>query len=222
MVDFIKYTPQTANNWSRAYAETQKERPWALPRMIESMNSSQVEGKVWLGKELIKLQVVPEHVALLGGWYAHYMTSILIDNVGAKFVTNFEIDHDAHYISFKYNRRYKEKEQYRSMRRDIMLKSLKGVLNLEGEKTDEQTYDVVVNTSCEHMYPMWKFREINPQLQDSLLVLQSTNYTRNCPDHINPVESEEELIDQARLLEVWYSGKKILENKMTRFLVIGK
>ena len=108
------------------------------------------------------------------------------------------------------------------MRRDIMLKSLKGVLNLDDEKTDEQTYDVVVNTSCEHMYPMWKFREINPQLEDAIYVLQSTNQTEECPDHINTVEEPEQLAEQARLMEVWFTGKKVLQNGFTRFMVIGK
>ena len=188
------------------------------------MNASQVEGKLWLGNQLIKLGVVPDHVALLGGWYAHYLTAILIDNVGAKYVTNFEIDHDAHFISFKFNRRYKdEPRKYRSMRRNVMDKSLRYVKTLDDtQEKDAQVYDVVVNTSCEHMFPMWKFRELNPQLEDSLFVLQSTNQTENCPDHINPVENEDELIEQARLMDVWFSGKKKLLNGFERFLVIGK
>ena len=219
VVDHIIYTPETTNNWMAAHNQTQKERPWAYERLMDSFTSSQLEGKLWLGDEMKKLEIKPKKVAVLAGWYAHYLTAILIDNLGAELVVNFEIDEDAHFISFKFNRRYKDAGKYKSMRKNVMFQKLMTDAALENK---EDPYDVVVNTSCEHMYPMWKFREINPQLQDSLLVLQSTNYTRNCPDHINPVESEEELIDQARLLEVWYSGKKILENKMTRFLVIGK
>ena len=48
MVDHIPYNPLTANNWTRAYMETQRERPWAFERLVESMNASQVEGKLWL------------------------------------------------------------------------------------------------------------------------------------------------------------------------------
>ena len=81
MVDHIPYNPLPANNWTRAYMETQRERPWAFERLVESMNASQVEGKLWLGNQLIKLGVVPEHVALLGGRYAPDLTAILIDNV---------------------------------------------------------------------------------------------------------------------------------------------
>ena len=224
MVDHIPYTPYTANNWTRAIIETQRERPWVFERMIESMNASQVEGKLWLGNKLVELDIVPKHVALLGGWFSNYIVAILIDNVGAEYVTNFEIDHDAHFISFKFNRRYKdEPRKYRSIRRNIMDKSLKSVRLLDDTQDENaQVYDVVVNTSCEHMIPMWKFREMNPQLEDSIYVLQSTNQVEHCPDHINPVESEEELIDQARLMDVWYSGKLKLLNGFDRFLVIGK
>ena len=109
------------------------------------------------------------------------------------------------------------------MRRNVMDKSLRYVKTLDDtQEKDAQVYDVVVNTSCEHMFPMWKFRELNPQLEDSLFVLQSTNQTENCPDHINPVENEDELIEQARLMDVWFSGKKKLLNGFERFLVIGK
>lgn len=210
------------NNWTAGHKECQNERPWAFTRLMDSFTSSQLEGKLWLGNEIQKLDIELLNIALLAGWYAHYMPTILIDNCGAKTVTNFEIDEDAHYVSFKFNRRYKDKGQFRSIRRNIMIQSLKGVENFEGDKTDKQTYETVVNTSCEHMYPMWKFREINPQLEDSLYILQSTNQKEDCPDHINTIESAEELVDQARLLDVLFKGEKVLANGHTRFTVIGK
>ena len=36
MVEYIQYTPKCANNWSRAYVETQKERPWVFQRLVDS------------------------------------------------------------------------------------------------------------------------------------------------------------------------------------------
>jgi hypothetical protein len=224
VVDHIIYTPETTNNWTRAHSETQKERPWAYPRLIDSMNSSQLEGKLWLGDEMKKLEIKPKKVALLGGWYAHYLTSILIDHLDAKFVINFEIDEDAHFISFKFNRRYKDAGKYRSMRKNVMFKAILSPQQPIPWSSDlgDDPYDVIVNTSCEHMFPMWKFREINYNLLDPLYVLQSTNQKEHCEDHINTVESEEELIDQARLLDVWYAGRKKLPNGFTRFMVIGK
>ena len=219
MVGHIIYTLETTNNWTSAHRQCEKERPWAYPRLMDSFTSSQLEGKLWLGSEMEKLEIKPNKVALLAGWYAHYMTAILIDNLGAELVTNFEIDEDAHYISFKFNRRYKEVNKYKSMRKNIMFQK---VLTNKEIETKVEPYDVVVNTSCEHMFPMWKFREINPQLEDAIYVLQSTNQTEECPDHINTVEEPEQLAEQARLMEVWFTGKKVLQNGFTRFMVIGK
>ena len=220
VVDHIIYTPETTNNWMAAHNQTQKERPWAYERLMDSFTSSQLEGKLWLGDEMKKLEIKPKKVAVLAGWYAHYLTAILIDNLGAELVVNFEIDEDAHFISFKFNRRYKDVGKYRSIRKNIMFRALKMPKAFVDHREDP--YDVVVNTSCEHMFPMWKFREINYNVEDPLYVLQSTNQKEYCEDHINTVESEEELIDQARLLDVWFKGAMVLPNTFTRFMVIGK
>ena len=82
--------------------------------------------------------------------------------------------------------------------------------------------DTIINCACEHMYPMWKFKELNkPVLRNPIYVLQSSDDDQYS-DHINCVGSEEELIDQARIKEVMYSGAKLLSNKSTRFMVIGR
>ena len=226
MVDYIKYTPEMANNWSRAYIETHRERPWAFQRLVDASTTSQLESKFWLTEELSNVNESPKSAVLLGGWFAHVITSLLLDYTSVEKITNFEIDEDAHFISYKFNRRYKKKEeygdaQYRSIRRNVLFESLKGVETFTGDGKDPDQFDLVINTSCEHMFPMWKFREINPQLLGKLFVLQSTN-AREYDDHINCVDSEDELIDQAMLSEVMYKGRKELSNGMTRFMVIGK
>ena len=233
MVDYIKYTPEMANNWSRAYIETHRERPWAFQRLVDASTTSQLESKFWLTEELSNIDESPKSAVLLGGWFAHVITSLLLDYTSVEKVTNFEIDEDAHFISYKFNRRYKKKEeigyhgvpdgdaQYRSIRRNVLFESLKGVETFTGDGKDPNQFDLVINTSCEHMFPMWKFREINPQLLGKLFVLQSTN-AREFEDHINCVDSEDELVDQSMLGDILYKGSKVLDNGITRFMVIGK
>ena len=226
MVDYIKYTPEMANNWSRAYIETHRERPWAFQRLVDASTTSQLESKFWLTEELSNVNESPKSAVLLGGWFAHVITSLLLDYTSVEKVTNFEIDEDAHFISYKFNRRYKKKEeygdaQYRSIRRNVLFESLKGVETFTGDGKDPDQFDLVINTSCEHMFPMWKFREINPQLLGKLFVLQSTN-AREFEDHINCVDSEDELVDQSMLGDILYKGSKVLDNGITRFMVIGK
>ena len=226
MVDYIKYTPEMANNWSRAYIETHRERPWAFQRLVDASTTSQLESKFWLTEELSNTNESPKSAVLLGGWFAHVITSLLLDYTSVEKVTNFEIDEDAHFISYKFNRRYKKKEeygdaQYRSIRRNVLFESLKGVETVTGDGKDPDQFDLVINTSCEHMFPMWKFRELNPQLLGKLFVLQSTN-AREFEDHINCVDSEDELVDQSMLGDILYKGSKVLDNGITRFMVIGK
>ena len=55
MVKYIKYTPELSNNWSRAWTETQKQRPWQFKRLTSSSTTSQLQGKLWLINELQKL-----------------------------------------------------------------------------------------------------------------------------------------------------------------------
>ena len=72
------------------------------------------------------------------------------------------------------------------------------------------------------MFPMWKFREVNERFHGQpLYVLQSSNATQH-EDHINCVESVDELIEQAQIKDVMFSGSKVLPNDSTRFMVIGK
>lgn len=208
MVDYIKYTPETANNWSRAWSETNTQKPWAFNRILDSSTTSQMQSKLWIAVELNKLKLKYKKVALIGGWFAQFITPLLIENLNVDIVHNYDIDKDAKIISYKFNRRFKEKKQYQAFGDNVFIKPL------------TKNYDMIINTSCEHMFPMRKFRELNPNLKP-IYVLQSTNETKY-EDHINCVESAEELANQANLQEVLYSGLKVLDNRMTRFMVIGK
>ena len=207
MVKYIKYTPELSNNWSRAWTETQKQRPWQFKRLTSSSTTSQLQGKLWLINELQKLDLKFTKVCLVGGWFAQLITPLLFDNFKVDIIHNYDIDEDAQLISYKFNRRYKELGKYKAIRTNTLIHPLK------------EEYDLVINTSCEHMYPMKKFRELNPELK-SWFVLQSTNETK-FDDHINCVNSTKELAEQGELKQILYEGQLTLDNGMTRFMVIG-
>jgi hypothetical protein len=186
-----------------------------LKRVLDSMNQSQLESKLWIIQELIKLEIKPKRVAILAGWYSQYIIPLLIEH-GVEFIYNFEIDRDAKDISYKFNKRYKDQEKYECHITDIMFKEI------EGKEKNHGAFDVLINTSCEHMFPMRRFRELNKKLSGNpIYVLQSTNEDKY-EDHINCVSGPEELAEQAELTNVVYSGTKVLDNGMNRFMVIGK
>jgi len=211
MVNYIQYTPELANDWKQASADVRKNYPHQFRRTLDASTASQLESKLWVVDELLKLPDTIEHlrVALLGGWFANFITPLLIDELYVSTVFNYEIDNDVKEISYKYNKRYKDSNKYQCSIKDIMMKTL------------EDDFDIIINCACEHMYPMTKFYEWNPKLQDPLYVLQSTDDDQY-DDHINCVSSPEELADQAKIADILYSGIKVLPNGMNRFMVIGK
>jgi hypothetical protein len=211
MVNYIQYTPELANDWKQASADVRKNYPHQFRRTLDASTASQLESKLWVVDELLKLPDTIEHlrVALLGGWFANFITPLLIDELYVSTVFNYEIDNDVKEISYKYNKRYKDSNKYQCSIKDIMMKTL------------EDDFDIIINCACEHMYPMTKFYEWNPKLQDTLYVLQSTDDDQY-DDHINCVKDEFHLAEQANIVDIKYMGSKKLPNGMTRFMVIGK
>jgi len=207
-MEYLKFTPELANDWKNALSSSE---PYVFKRVMDSMNQSQLESKLWIIQELIKLGVKPKKVAILAGWFAQYIVPLLYDNFeSVEWVENFEIDQDVKRLSYKFNKRLKEDKKYRTLITNVMFDRIQSGM------------DTIINCACEHMYPMWKFRELNETFQKNpLYILQSSNDEQH-EDHINCVNSEEELIDQARIKDVIYSGSKILSNKSTRFMVIGR
>ena len=218
-MEYLKFTPELAHDWKNALSSSE---PYLLKRVLDSMNQSQLESKLWIIQELIKLEIKPKRVAILAGWYAQYIAPLLYDNFESlQFVENYEIDEDVKRLSYKFNKRLKEDKKYEITIRNVMFDIIHGSWQ-HGSGGHQLNIDTIINCACEHMYPMWKFRELNkPVLRNPIYVLQSSDDDQYS-DHINCVNSEDELIDQARIKDVMYSGAKLLPNKSTRFLVIGR
>jgi len=223
----LQFTPELANDWKNAISSGVNlevgNYQYLTKRVFDSMNASQLESKLWLVETLKKLDVQPKRVALLAGWFAQYIVPLMFDTFPeCEWIENFEIDQDVKEISYKFNKRYKDQVRYKMNMRDVMTKPLKYIKNPNVSIPPEDIYDMIINCACEHMYPMWKFRELNKTVQKNPLYILQSSDDDQYDDHINCVNSEEELIDQARIKDVMYSGSKLLSNKSTRFMVIGR
>ena len=115
-MEYLKFTPELAHDWKNALSSSE---PYLLKRALDSMNQSQLESKLWIIQELIKLEIKPKVVALLAGWHSQYIIPLLIE-YGVEFIYNFEIDRDAKDISYKFNKRYKDQEKYECHITDIV------------------------------------------------------------------------------------------------------
>ena len=210
-MEYLKFTPELANDWKNALNSTETSMPYVFKRVMDSLNSSQLQSKLWLIEELNCLEIKPTNVCLIAGWYAQYVVPLLLDTFPSiQLIENFEIDKDIREMTYRFNKRFKDEDKYRVVIKNIMFKEL-------GKEHD---FDLVINCACEHMFPMWKFREINEE-QDPVYVLQSSDDDTH-DDHINCVQSTDELIEQARIVDVLYSGSIKLHNGTTRFMVIGQ
>ena len=205
----FRYTPELAADWKNIYNK-EYANSYLLKQIAFAMNESQLISKSWMVEEMLNAKLSPTRIALLGGWFAQYTLPLLYDNFESlSYIKNYEMDPDIKGVSYKFNKRYKDTDAYIIKTANVMFKPIK------------DTVDTVINTSCEHMYPMSKFREINSfDDEDRIYVLQSTDADQY-DDHINCVQHEDDLADQSNLLNVLYSGSKVLPNGIKRFMVIG-
>mgnify|MGYP003632549649 FL=1 len=212
-MEYLKYTPEMARDWKNAINASEG---YLRKRVLDSMNESQLVSKLWLVEELSNLNVKPVNISLLAGWFAQYIVPLLYDNFESiEWIENFEMDRDIKNLAYKFNTRYKKEDKYKVTIRNVMFGNLISL--------SSPTFDTVINCSCEHMYPMSKFKELKNTgvSDDALYILQSSNDTQY-DDHINCVNDADELADQANLAEILYAGEKLLPNGMTRFMVIGR
>tara|TARA_B100000795_G_scaffold238040_1_gene198944 strand:- start:52 stop:690 length:639 start_codon:yes stop_codon:yes gene_type:complete len=212
-MEYLKYTPDMAKDWKNAINASEG---YLRKRVADSMNESQLVSKMWLVEELSNLNVKPVNISLLAGWFAQYIVPLLYDNIESiEWIENFEMDRDIKQVAYKFNTRYKKDNKYKISIRNVMFGNLISL--------SSPTFDTVINCSCEHMYPMSKFKELKNTgvNDDALYILQSSNDTQY-DDHINCVNDADELADQANLVEILYAGEKFLPNGMTRFMVIGR
>ena len=212
-MEYLKYTPEMAKDWKNAINASEG---YLRKRVADSMNESQLVSKLWLVEELSNLNVKPVNISLLAGWFAQYIVPLLYDNFESiEWIENFEMDRDIKRVAYKFNTRYKKEDKYKVSIRNVMFGNLISL--------SSPTFDTVINCSCEHMYPMSKFKELKNTgvSDDALYILQSSNDTQY-DDHINCVDDADELADQANLVDILYAGEKLLPNGMTRFMVIGR
>ena len=119
---------------------------------------------------------------------------------------------------------FAEFAKFKNIDRPTMIRILEDVFRtmIRKKYTTDENFDVIINTSCQHMFPMRNFTKLNKEfLGNALYVLQSTDEDKY-DDHINCVSGPEDLIQQSDFTEVIYSGTKELNNGMKRFMVIGR
>lgn len=183
-----------------------------LKQLRDSLSTGQLMGKLWLEDEI--LDILPEdniNILIVGGWIGT-LSRILFSSLEKYYpnipyrITSLDIDPVSTKMAEIINKRFST----------LFTAWEENMYFLEPE--DYEHYNVVINTSCEHILHILRWSDKIPR--GKLVVAQSNDFFK-CPQHVNCVTSVQELKDQLNLSEVWYSGSKELEGMYTRFMVIG-
>lgn len=175
----------------------------ALDEAHEFSNSlleKKVKSKRWLTEEVLK-HVQPKNTLLLGAWYA----TLIPYEIGGHFDC-IDLDPRPKRLSKKFVKKVDNKYTMRYNTCDAFdYCAIK----------DISTYDLVINTSCEHMPNMSEIVKPN-----TIFAFQSNNYFE-IEEHVNCKSSLDEFIYSTGLTTILYSGELETE-KYTRYMVIGK
>ena len=166
---------------------------------VDALSQFQVESKIWLIDELSKLGNRYENTLFIGGWLG--ISSLWLSNAKiSDYVTNLDLDEKAINFSNKlnaYNRNYKS-----------------GIVSDINEH-DLSEYDLVINTSSEHMTDDW-FENVS---KGSSVVIQ-TNDFHEIKEHINTINDLDELQKKYKMSNIDYIGVRDCD-RYNRFMLIG-
>lgn len=159
--------------------------------IINSVNDNQMACKDWLFEHLVP----HEHAVVLGGWYG-YTASNLSSAVSVDLDPKCERYGKIMYPHVKFRT---------ECAFDYMLTTPR--------------YDMIINTSCEHMPQDQLTLMFNMKRKNSIVAFQSNNYF-GARDHINCKNTLDEFISDYPFKEIIYKGE-LDRGDYKRWMVIG-
>lgn len=186
--------------WAFTHTLMQSESLEESHSFANSLMRKKMICKQWLIDEVLKV-IQPKNTLMLGAWYA----TLIPYQIGGHFDC-VDSDPMPKRLSKKFVKKIDNKYTLRYNTCDAFdYCSIK----------DISEYDLVINTSCEHMRDM---KEI--VVPNTIFALQSNDYYE-IEEHSNCKSSLNEFIESTGLTDIYYSGELKTE-KYTRFMVIGK
>ena len=177
-------------------------------RTMDAFWKGQISSKEWLIRELEKQKQNFKEwpsIDIHGGWVGTLASLLFQSQLYISHINSIDIDPSCEDIAITMNQMEMESGKFRAITADMC--------------TFRSDADIVINTSFEHItqdqYDLW----LSGLPQNSLIVLQSNNYT--LPDHVRIAKDLEEFKQQAGLETIYYAGEKEL-SLYTRFMIIGK
>lgn len=170
-------------------------------QFANSLLKKKIMSKQWLCDKVLLHHGQPKHTLILGAWYPTLIPYVL----GGKY-TFVDKDPDVIESTKIFNKRV-----YKSDEMDYNIIDAYDYLSI----CNQRRFDLIINTSCEHMFDMSTFVVDGP-----LYALQSNNYF-GIDGHINCKNNLTEFVESTGLSSLFYTGTLTTE-KYERYMVIGR
>lgn len=181
--------------------------------ILNSINENQFASKEWLIEKLRPFIDHEKHskFCILGGWYG--LIAVMLAQEVSQECRIDTIDCDPK--SREFGTRLLGLNEYEN-------------IHFRLEDAEEwfhdrpKLYDVIINTSCEHMEPEDLRLITRTKRADSLICFQGNNY-HEIQSHINTHNSLDEFVESLDLMEVLYKeALRAPTGNYDRYMVIGK
>lgn len=167
-----------------------------LPEVRDAFRINQMQGKAWLLNEIQKYDR-DSSILVIGSWMG--FTSYCLYKLGFSDITETDPDTRFGHMSMNMNQGNKKFKH----------------LNQDVNDLDLDRYNIIINTSCEHISDDTWFDRIIPGTK---VALHSTNLKWH--DHVNTVENLDEMKNKYNL-NLSYSGELVFNPTYSRFMLVG-
>lgn len=167
-----------------------------LVEIRDALRPNQIQCKAWLLEQLVDVDRSSK-VLVIGSWIG--FTSYCLHKMGFTYIAEVDPDRRLEPIAHHINH---ENSNFIHISRDV-------------NDVDVSTFDVVINTSCEHISNNKWFNSIR---SGCLVILQSTDFVSD--DHVNTVSGLNDMQEKYPLT-CCYMGEKQFSPMFTRYMICG-
>jgi hypothetical protein len=191
----------------------------------DCFSRGQLESKLWLIRELKKVNVNLGTIFLCAGWYATLATMIFESGMKVDKIRSFDLDESTVDIAEVFNKPwFTDQWRFKALVEDIHnINYREHTWQYWSNKNNRMSYPItdtpntVINTSCEHIENFTEWYDKIPM--STLVVLQSNNYYE-IKEHVNCVKNVIEFGKMAPMTGPIFAGELELP-KYKRFMLIG-
>ena len=185
--------------------------------IINAVNETQITGKQWLVNMLVPFLTEEQFkynplrdIVILGGWYG--MNGMLLRQKIDNDINIWSVDTDPLCEKYSYalqngNEDFKNNHAITDDALDFFF-------------TRADAYQLIINTSCEHMEPDDIRLILGAKTRETMICFQSNNY-HSIQSHINTHISLDSFVESLDLAVVMWKGEMQVNEECTRYMVIG-